>query len=251
MKNVKLTIEYDGTNFSGWQKQPNGRTVQEEIEKALSELLKKEVKIYGSGRTDAGVHALGQVANFQDEFTIPVDRIPMALNGMLPQDISIRSAVEVNPSFHARYSAKGKKYIYKIFNSKVKSPLLRNYAYFVSDELDTVEMKRASINYVGEHDFRGFMASGSSVKNTVRTIYSFDVWLNDKMIIIETRGNGFLYNMVRIMIGTLVDIGRGRMKADDLPGIIKSGIRDRAGYTAPAQGLYLAEVYYVENINIP
>lgn len=244
MKNVKLTIEYDGTNFSGWQRQPNARTVQEEIEKALTMLFKKEIKIYGSGRTDAGVHALGQVANFKEEFTIPVERIPMALNSLLPGDISIKSAVEADHNFHARFSATGKKYIYKILRSPMRRPLYRNYSYWISEELDITAMRIAAAYFVGTYDFKGFMSSGSSVRDTIRTIYSFDVWFEDNMIIIETSGNGFLYNMVRIMAGTLVDIGRNKIQRDLLPQIIKDGIRDKGGHTAPAQGLYLAEVYY-------
>jgi len=244
MKNVKLTIQYDGTFFSGWQRQLNGRTVQAEIEKALSIILKKNIKINGSGRTDAGVHALGQVANFREDFTIPIDRIPRALNGLLPEDISILSAVEVDKDFHARYSAKGKKYIYKIYNSKVRSALLRNSSYWVAEALEIEKMKMAAKCFVGEHDFKGFMASSSKVKKTIRTIYSFDVCVDHKMIIIETSGNGFLHNMVRIMAGTLVDIGKNRIKSEDLSDIIKIGMRERAGHTAPPQGLYLAEVYY-------
>jgi len=244
MKNIKLTIEYDGTSFCGWQNQPRGRTVQNEIEKALSILLKKKVKIYGAGRTDSGVHALGQVANFKEKIAIPTGKIPLALNGLLPEDIVIKSAEEMDPSFHARYSAVGKKYIYKINNTKFRKPLLRNYAYLVPYELDLEKMITASKYFIGEHDFKGFMASGSSVKNTVRTIYSFDVCMIDNMIIIETRGNGFLYNMVRIMVGTLVDVGRNKIKAHELPLIIGSGIREKAKHTAKAQGLYLAEVYY-------
>ena len=243
MKNVKLTIQYDGTDFSGWQRQLNGRTVQEEIEKALSIILKKNVKINGSGRTDAGVHALAQVANFREDFTIPVDRIPRALNGLLPEDISILSAIEVDKDFHARYSAKGKKYVYKIYNSKIRSPILRNSSYWVPEPLDIEKMKVAANCFIGEHDFKGFRASSSKVKKTIRTIYSFDVCVEDKMIIIETSGNGFLHNMVRIMVGTLVDIGKNKIKSD-LIDILHTGMREKAGHTAPPQGLYLAEVYY-------
>ena len=244
MKNIKLTIEYDGTSFCGWQRQENGRTVQEEVEKALATLLKKEVTIYGSGRTDSGVHALGQVANFKEEISVPTRKIPLALNGLLPDDVVIKSAEEMDPTFHSRYSAVGKRYIYKIINAKYRSPLQRNYTYQVSADLDMDRMIEASKHFIGEHDFRGFMASGSSVKNTVRTIYSFDVCRTDNMIIIETRGNGFLYNMVRIMVGTLVDIGRHKIEPHELPQIIGSGIREKAKHTAKAQGLYLAEVYY-------
>lgn len=244
MKNVKLTIEYDGTNFSGWQKQHNGRTVQEEIEKALAKIVKKEVKIYGSGRTDAGVHALNQVAHFHEQFTIPIEKLPIALNGLLPLDIGIKEAVEVDKDFHARYCAKGKKYVYKIYNAPLRSPLLRHYAYFVPYALNIREMKKAAQYFIGEHDFKGFMASGSSVQDTVRDIHALDILCKDHLIVIEVKGNGFLYNMVRIMAGTLVDVGKGKFAADGVPEMIASGERKKAGHTAPPQGLYLAEVYY-------
>lgn len=244
MKNVKLTIQYDGTGFSGWQRQPNGRTVQEEIEKALFTLLKREVKINGSGRTDAGVHAMGQVANFKEDFTIPIDRIPVALNGILPEDISITMAEEMDMNFHARYSAKGKKYLYKIYNSETRNPLLRNYSYWNSDDLDLQKIRQAVKFFVGEYDFKGFMSSGSTVKDTIRSIYSMDVSVDQNMIIIETSGNGFLYNMVRIMVGTLVEVGRHKIMPHDIPRIIQDGKRNGAGPTAPPQGLYLAKVYY-------
>lgn len=248
MKNVKLTIEYDGTNFCGWQRQKKGRTVQEEIEKALYKIMKKEVTIYGSGRTDAGVHALGQVANFSEEFTIPVENIPRALNGLLPDDVSIKDAVEVYEGFHARYMAVGKKYVYKIYNDPLRSPLIRNYSHYVSAPLDIQKMKKGAEYFIGEHDFKGFMSSGSSVKDTIRTIHSLDVCKKENMIIIETTGNGFLYKMVRIMTGTLVEVGKNRIKVEDIPMIIASGERERARHTAPAQGLYLAEVYYQTNL---
>ena len=244
MKNIKLKIEYDGTDFFGWQKQSKGRTVQEEIEKALSKILKKEIKINGSGRTDARVHAKGQVANFREEFTIPVERLPVALNSVLSDDIAILSAREMNRDFHARYNAMGKKYVYKIYNSNIRSPLSRNYVYYVPQELDIEKMKMATKYFLGTHDFKGFMAAGSSVQDTVRTIYNLDIVEKEKHITVEVSGNGFLYNMVRIITGTLVDIGRGKINVNDLESIIDSGDRKRAGHTAPAQGLYLYEVYY-------
>ncbi|MBF8984077.1 tRNA pseudouridine(38-40) synthase TruA [Lutibacter sp. B2] len=244
MKNIKLTIEYDGTDFLGWQKQSKGRTVQEEIEKALSKILKKDVKINGSGRTDASVHAKGQVANFREAFTIPVERLPVALNSVLPDDIAILSAIEMNYDFHARYNAMGKKYVYKIYNSNIRSPLSRNYVYYVPQDLDIEKMKMATKYFLGTHDFKGFMASGSSVKETVRTIYNLDITEKEKQITVEVSGNGFLYNMVRIITGTLVDVGRGKINLNDLENIIASGDRNRSGHTASAQGLYLYEVYY-------
>jgi len=244
MKNVKLVIEYDGTNFQGWQSQKQGRTVQQEIEKALKIILKKEVKIYGSGRTDAGVHALGQTANFKEDFTIPVAKIPYALNSILPEDISIQSAQEVPEHFHARYSAIGKKYIYKIYHAPFRSALFRNYAYFIPEPLDIEKMRKASEYFIGKHDFIGFMASKSGVSDTVREIYALKIYDSKGWLTIEIKGNGFLYNMVRIIVGTLVEVGKNKIPLEHIPQIIRSGERKKAGPTAPPQGLYLAEVYY-------
>ncbi|WIF95559.1 tRNA pseudouridine(38-40) synthase TruA [Caminicella sporogenes] len=244
MKNVKLTISYDGTNFSGWQIQPNTRTVQGEIEKALQKIMKKEIRINGSGRTDAGVHALGQVANFKADFTIPVNKIAVALNSILSEDIVIKDAEEVDEDFHARYSVKKKKYIYKIYNDKIKNPIYRNYSYFFNRAIDINKLIESSKYFIGKHDFKGFMSSGSYVKDTVRVIYSIDIKKEGKFINLEYTGNGFLYNMVRIITGTLLDVNIGKIDINRLDEIIKSKDRKNAGHTAPPQGLYLAEVYY-------
>jgi tRNA pseudouridine38-40 synthase len=247
MKNIKLTIAYDGTHFNGWQKQKKGRTVQGEIEKALIQIMKKKVSINGSGRTDAGVHALGQVANFREKFTIPIQKIAIALNSLLSTDIAIKEAVEVDQNFHARYNAVGKKYIYKIYNRSLRDPFHYRYSYFVPYTLDIEKMKNAAQYFIGEHDFRGFMATGSSIENTIRTIYSLVIYPIGSTIIVEVKGNGFLYNMVRIIVGTLVEVGRNKIDSRSLPEIIQSCDRERAGHTAPPQGLYLAEVYYSMN----
>jgi len=244
MKNIKLTIAYDGTNYSGWQRQNNARTVQGEIEKALKTIMKKEITIHGSGRTDAGVHALEQIASFKADFTMPVNRIPIALNTLMPLDIAIKKAEEVDMSFHARYSAKGKKYIYRIFNDKIRNPIHRNHSYFVDRDIDLDKLIEASKYLVGEHDFKAFMTSGSCVKDTVRTIYNIDVYKKDNFIILEYKGNGFLYNMVRIITGTLLEVSFNKIRIQDMEKIIKSKSRNKAGHTAPAQGLYLAKVYY-------
>ncbi|PAB58206.1 tRNA pseudouridine(38-40) synthase TruA [Anaeromicrobium sediminis] len=244
MKNVKLTVEYDGTLFYGWQRQKNDRSVQEEIEKALSKIMKKNVKINGSGRTDARVHGLRQTANFREEFTIPIERIPIALNSILPDDIAVINAELVDENFHARYDAVGKKYVYKIYNGQHRSPLWRNYAYYVPGSLDLDKMRQASKAFVGTHDFIGFMASGSSVVDTVRTIYDLKIHKEGPLITIEVKGNGFLYNMVRIMVGTIVEVGKGKKSVNEIGPIIESKNRKSAGHTAPAQGLYLSKVYY-------
>ncbi|SKC35443.1 tRNA pseudouridine(38-40) synthase TruA [Maledivibacter halophilus] len=244
MKNIKLAIAYDGTNYSGWQRQNNARTVQYEIEKALKKILKKDITLHGSGRTDAGVHALGQVASFVEDFALPVDKIPLVVNNLLPKDIVIRSAEEMKMDFHARYCAKGKKYIYKIFNDSIRNPMYRNYSYFINGHIDLKKIIEASKYFIGEHDFRTFMASGSNIKNTIRTIYDINIYKKDKFIILEYEGNGFLYKMVRIITATLMDINFNRIGIENLNSIIKSKDRNKARHTAPAQGLYLARVYY-------
>ncbi|NLM59369.1 MAG: tRNA pseudouridine(38-40) synthase TruA [Clostridium sp.] len=244
MKNIKLIIEYDGTNYHGWQTQENARTVQDVIEKALEDLTGEKIALIGSSRTDFGVHALGQVANFITNSTIPGDRFCYALNRILPEDIVIRESCEVSLDFHARFQAKGKKYRYIIYNSRFPSAMLRKRAYHVSYNLDAEGMKKAASYFTGTHDFFTFMATGSSVKTTVRTITGVSLEKKDNILEFEICGNGFLYNMVRIIAGTLVEVGMGRIKADDIPDIIKSKDRKKAGRTAPAHGLYLVEVYY-------
>ena len=244
MKNIMITIEYDGTNYCGWQFQLNGRSIQEEIEKALAELTGEVIKINGAGRTDAQVHARGQVANFFTASTIPPERIAKALNGLLPEDISIVESKEVSGDFHARYSAIGKRYTYQIYMSKNRSPLKRNYSLHVSYNLDLGIMREASKLLLGTHDFRGFMATASTVQNTVRTIHDIKFLVEDNSLWITFEGNGFLYNMVRNMVGTLLKIGRGTMEPMQLDKILKSKDRRLAGPTAQPQGLYLDKVIY-------
>ncbi|MGE5631136.1 MAG: tRNA pseudouridine(38-40) synthase TruA [Caulobacteraceae bacterium] len=246
MRNIKLIIEYDGTNYSGWQVQENAPSIQAEIEKAVNRITGEKIRITGAGRTDAGVHARGQVANFNTNSTIPGDRFSYALNSILPRDIAIRGSCEVPDDFHARYSAKGKKYNYLLLNSKYPSALLRNYAYHINycERLDIDRLKRASDYFVGTHDFFGFMSTGSSVSDTVRTIDEISILEENELIRLVFRGNGFLYNMVRIITGTLLDAGIGKIPVDDLPEIIASKDRSRAGITAPPCGLCLEEVYY-------
>lgn len=244
MKNIKLIIEYDGTNYHGWQTQKNAKTVQDVIERAIEGLTGEKAALISSSRTDFGVHALGQVANFISNSTIPGDRFSYALNRILPEDIVIRESCEVGLDFHARFQAKGKKYRYIIYNHRFPSAMLRNRAYHVSYNLDIDGMKKAALCFLGTHDFSSFKASGSSVKTSVRTITSVSLEKNDDVLKFEICGNGFLYNMVRIIVGILVDVGMGKIKADDIPDIINSKDRKKAGHTAPAHGLYLVEVYY-------
>lgn len=239
-----LTIEYDGTNYNGWQSQMNGTTVQDIIEGALFQLTDEKVKLTGSGRTDSGVHAYGQVANFFSTSSIPVEKFSFALNTILPKDIVIKKSQGVGPEFHARFSAKGKKYRYLIYNSTHPSALLRNRTFHVFYNLNIAAMKEASTYFIGTHNFEGFMSKGGQVKNTVRTIWEISLIKREEIIQIEITGDGFLYNMVRIIVGTLIDVGIGRIKAQDIGQIIKSCDRNLSGRTAPPQGLYLVEVYY-------
>lgn len=253
-KNILLTIEYDGTNFSGWQRQPEVRTVQGEIEKVLSKLCAQPIKINGTSRTDAGVHALGQRASFKAEFGIPTDRIMLAANNMLcggmhsvkgVGDVRIIEVQEVDDDFHARFSCIGKKYRYVIKNSPDADIFRRNYCYQVPAELDVAAMRRAAEYIKGTHDFKCFQAAGGEEKETtVRTIHSLDIYRDGEDVKIEVSGDGFLYNMVRIISGTLVEVGLGKKEPDDLAEIIASCDRRRAGHTAPAEGLYLVEIYF-------
>ena len=244
MRNIKLTIEYDGKCYNGWQKQPDKLNIQGEIEKAIYNITKEKVELIGSGRTDAGVHALGQVANFKTNSNITIEKIPLAINSQLKSSIIIKSAEEVDERFHSRYNAKHKTYRYIINNSKTGTALYRNLQYCFPIKLDVEKMKEASKFFEGEHDFKAFKSSGTSAKNSVRTIYKAVVKEEGENIIIELTGNGFLYNMVRIISGTLLDVGLGKINPSEIPDIINSKDRQRAGKTLPAHGLYLVEVLY-------
>ncbi len=243
-RNIKLTLEYDGTNYCGWQVQVNALSVEEVLVSAISKITDEDIFVIGSGRTDSKVHALGQVANFHTESKIPDEKFRLAINSKLPADIVVRESIEVSEDFHSRYDAKEKEYIYIIYNDKVRSPIKRNYSYFVNYELDIEAMERALECFIGTHDFVGFMSTGSSIKGTIRTITEASLKQKDGMIEIRVRGTGFLYNMVRIIVGTLVDIGIGKIDKDSTMQIINSKQRNKAGHTAPPQGLYLSKVFY-------
>lgn len=243
-RNIKLTLEYDGTNYCGWQKQINAPTVQDALEKAIFKLTNENVHSIGSGRTDSKVHALGQVVNFHTSSNIPEEKFAIALNSILPKDIVVKESVEKEYDFHSRYWAVGKEYKYFIYNGKIRSALKRNYTYFVNFDLDIESMRYALDYFGGTHDFAGFMSTGSSVLGTTRTITGAQLIENENIIEVTIRGTGFLYNMVRIIVGTLVDIGIGKIDKDLIEEIIDSKDRKRAGHTAPAQGLYLSKVFY-------
>ena len=244
MKNIKLLIEYNGTNYYGWQKQNGMDTIQGEIEKAIFLLTNEIVNVIGSSRTDAGVHAKGFVANFNTNSTIPPNKFREALNIKLPDDIVILKSEEVDSEFHARYNAKGKTYEYYILNRDVPSALMRDRTYHYKYSLDVEEMKKAANAFIGTHDFEGFKSQGSSVKGTVRTIFDVKVEKDKELIKISVKGDGFLYNMVRIIVGTLINVGRGKIDSNEMPSIIASKDRKLAGDCVPAKGLHLKEVYY-------
>ena len=244
MINIKLTIEYDGKPYNGWQKQPNKPNIQGEIERAIYNITKEEVDLIGSGRTDAGVHALGQVANFKTNSNIPMEKLALAINSQLKNSIIIKKAEEVDERFHSRYNAKHKTYRYIINNSPCGTAIYRNLEYCFPIKLDVAKMQEAAKYFEGEHDFKAFKSSGTSAKNSVRTIYNASVKQEGEKIIIELTGNGFLYNMVRIISGTLLDVGLQKIKPEEIKNIIEEKDRQKAGKTLPAHGLYLVEVKY-------
>lgn len=245
MRNIRITIEYDGKNFPGWQSQPGKMSIQSEIQKAIFEVTGEEVEVIASGRTDAGVHALGQVANFHTNTNIEINKIPYALNSKLPKSIVIKDAIEVDERFHSRYNCKQKTYRYIVNNSEFPSALERYREFHMPYKLDYEAMEKAIKYFEGEHDFKGFKSSGGSEKKTtVRTLTNCSIRKDGTRIYIELTGNGFLYNMVRIIAGTIVDVGLGKIKADNIPEILESGDRTKAGKTLPPHGLYLVSVNY-------
>ena len=245
MRNIKLVIEYDGKEFHGWQKQPNKLNIQGNIEQAIKTITGEDVDLNASGRTDRGVHAIGQVANFKTNSEIPIEKIPIALNSNLKKSIRILSAEEVDERFHSRLSCKRKTYRYIINNSEFSSAIYRNLETHIPQKLDVEKMKQAIKYFEGEHDFKGFKASGTSSKNSVRTIFKAEVFeKSDNRIWIELTGSGFLYNMVRIIAGTLVEVGFGNIKPEEIENIIIAKDRNLAGKTIPPNGLYLVSVEY-------
>jgi len=245
MRNIKMIVSYDGSRYNGWQRQKNSpNTIQELIENVIHDCIKEKVTIISSGRTDAGVHAYGQVINFNVQSTLPLKEIQRVINIALPNDIAIKSIEEVGERFHSRYNAKSKIYVYKILNSDVHDPFIRKYAYYCPHDLDIEKMKRAARLFIGQHNFNGFSSAKASNKSTERIIYSLDIVQNGEEIEISYHGNGFLYNMVRIMTGTLIEIGLRKLPEDVITTALKTGERQVAGYTAPPHGLVLAEVKY-------
>lgn len=242
---VKLTVTYDGTNYCGWQVQPNKITVQEVIEKALFTLTGEKIKVIGSGRTDAGVHAEGQVAHFKREKeNIPPEKFALALNIILPDDVKIVKSERADDDFSARRSAKRKTYVYRTYVSTAILPLKDRYALQLEKQPDVSAMKECAKLIEGEHDFKAFCSSGTSVKTTVRTVYSIGIEERGNEIIFSVTGNGFLYNMVRIIVGTLLAVGRGKIGKKEVEDMLATGKRALGGKTIPAKGLTLLSVEY-------
>ncbi|MDI6753204.1 MAG: tRNA pseudouridine(38-40) synthase TruA [Thermodesulfobacteriota bacterium] len=245
MRNIKLLIEYDGTNYHGWQVQPNALTIQEVIEKKIEIMTKQRVRLIASGRTDAGVHALGQVANFKTSSSIPPDGFLRGLKSLLPSDIIIKSVEEADEYFHAQFGAKRKTYLYVILNQELPSAILRNYSWHIPVPLDVSAMQDAARNLLGRQDFSSFQAADPDPTEPVREVFKAE-WFVKKQVFLHftIEANGFLKHMVRNIVGTLVNVGRGKITGEDFQKIQKALDRRQAGITAPPQGLFLLEVKY-------
>ncbi len=246
MKRVGLIVAYDGTNYSGWQVQPNGITIQGILNEKLTELLEEPIEVIGASRTDAGVHALGNVCVFDTNTRIPGEKISFALNQRLPEDIRIQLSEEVEPDFHPRYCDSEKTYEYRILNRKFPVPTERLYSYFYHYKLDVRKMQEATSYFIGTHDFASFCGTGAQVKTTVRTITGMEVFRDGDIVTIRVRGTGFLYNMVRIISGTLIEIGNGQYPPEKIVDILEARDRGAAGPTAPARGLTLVGIEYFD-----
>lgn len=238
-KRVRLIVAYDGTNYHGWQVQNNGITIESELNRTLSDLLGEEIQVIGASRTDSGVHALGNVAVFDTTNRMPAEKISYALNQRLPEDIRIQRSEEVASAWHPRHCDSRKTYEYRIYRAEFPMPVKRLYSYFTYRPLDVEKMKAAATYLVGEHDFKSFCQTGAQVESTVRTIYSCEVEEQGADLVIRVCGNGFLYNMVRIIAGTLMEVGQGRKSPESMEDVLAALDRSAAGPTAPAHGLML------------
>lgn len=244
MKRIRLTVAYDGTDYCGWQVQKNGITVEEVLNRALSRLTGEDITVIGASRTDAGVHARGNVAVFDTDTRIPAERIACALNTLLPEDVVAVKSEEVPAGWHPRRCVSVKTYEYRILNREVPDPIRRRDTYFVSFPLDIERMREAAEYLKGEHDFKSFCSAHTAVKDTVRTIYDLEIEKEEDLITIRVRGNGFLYNMVRIIAGTLAGVGRGYFEPGEVKEMLDDKDRTKAGVTAPPQGLTLVGIAY-------
>ncbi len=244
MRNLLIEISYDGSGYHGWQIQKNAVTVQQVFQKAVEKVFGGQTDIKGCSRTDSGVHAYSYFVSLKTEQNIPAERIPAALNTYLPKDIAVLSCTEVDYDFHARYSVKSKEYIYKLYNGKIRNPFYNKYAYHYRFPVNEEYLNNEAKSFIGTYDFSGFCSAHSGVEDTVRTVYNFDVFRKGDMVYFKVEADGFLYNMVRIMVGTLLFVNEGKIKQGTLKGIIESKNRKLAGKTAPAEGLYLNKVNY-------
>ena len=240
-KRIRLIVAYDGTNYHGWQIQNNGITVEEELNRCLSDLLGESIEVIGASRTDSGVHALGNVAVFDTEARMPAEKISYALNQRLPEDIRIQKSEEVAADWHPRYCESRKTYEYRIYRGEFPMPVKRLYSYFTYRPLNVEKMKKAAKHLEGEHDFKSFCQTGAQVESTVRTVYSVDVEEQGADLVIRVCGNGFLYNMVRIIAGTLMEVGQGKRTPESMAEILEAKNRSAAGPTAPPCGLTLVK----------
>lgn len=247
MKRIMLTVAYDGTNYNGWQVQPNGVTIEGELNQALCALMQEDIAVIGASRTDAGVHALCNIAVFDTESRIAPEKIAPALNARLPEDIRIQASVQVADDFHPRHCDTKKTYEYRIYMGKYENPIGRQYAHFVYVPLDVKKMQQAAAYLVGEHDFKSFCVAKAQVLTTVRTIYDIKVQREGNYLTIRVCGSGFLFNMVRIIAGTLLEVGRGQIEPDQMKEILDARDRQAAGPTAPARGLTLVEFEFSGN----
>ena len=246
MRRIRLRVAYDGTAYCGWQVQPEVPTIEGELNQAISRLTKEEIIVIGASRTDAGVHAKGNVAVFDTESTIPADRFAYALNPLLPEDIVVVASDEVEADWHPRHCNTEKTYEYRVLNQKLPDPMRRRDTYFVSFPLDLEKMRKAAGYLEGEHDFKSFCNVHTHVEDTVRTIYRMEVIREENVITFRVRGNGFLYNMVRILAGTLIGVGRGLIDPEEIPAMLKAKDRQAAGMTVPPQGLTLMKIDYLD-----
>lgn len=245
MKNYKITIQYEGTRYQGWQRQEStANTIQGKFEAILSKMTGKQVQVDGSGRTDAGVHAYGQVANFKIDTDMTAADIMEYINRYLPEDIAVIAIEEMPERFHSRLNARGKTYRYRIWNSEIPTVFERRYVYELPQKLDIEAMRMAAAFFIGKHDFKAFTSNKKSKKSTVRTIESINIEEKGNEIVMTYSGDGFLYHMVRILTGTLIEVGQGLRKPEDMIRLLQSGTRDMAGALVPAKGLALMEVRY-------
>lgn len=248
MRRLLITIRYDGTDYHGWQVQPNGVTVQEWMQDAVEKVFGARLDVTGCSRTDSGVHANMFCFHMDTELDIPCKKVPLALNTALPDDIAVLSCKEVDGDFHARYCAKGKRYVYRLYDSHLRDPFINRYSVQYKGKLNVEAMNEAAQSFVGKHDFSAFCASGSEVEDRVRTVYEMRVERIGNEVVVTVSADGFLYNMVRIMVGTLLEVSEGKLSAEDIKVALDTGKRELAGRTAAAKGLCLDRVFYDEEL---